>query len=74
MDPTDSPAPEPDTDPHEYTVAGSPVAVLRVKGGKFITIAPLPARTLDSSLAAIELDAADKLILSIQAAVAEEDD
>ncbi|WP_433426235.1 hypothetical protein ACQP1V_43065 (plasmid) [Microtetraspora malaysiensis] len=64
----------PTTDPYEYTVAGSPVAVLHTDGTDIIEILPLPGgRTLESSLTEITKGQARSLIRSLQAAIDEED-
>ncbi|NRQ31351.1 hypothetical protein HII36_05790 [Nonomuraea sp. NN258] len=60
-------------DPHEYTCAGSPVAVLRVDGSNAIEIAALPgSRTVEASLKEITLGEALALIASLTDAVDEE--
>ncbi|WP_188186951.1 hypothetical protein [Nonomuraea sp. SYSU D8015] len=62
-------------EPYEYTVAGSPVAVFRADDSPVIHIDPLPGgRTLDGSLADMSLDGAEKLKLSLQAALDQEKD
>jgi len=63
-----------DDEPYEYTVAGSPVAVLHTDGTDTIEILPLPgSRTLESSLTRITKDEAAKLVRSLQAAIDEEE-
>jgi hypothetical protein len=60
----------PTPEPHEYTCAGSPVAVLRVDGSNLIEIAALPgARTVEGSLQQITLEQALALIASLTDAV-----
>ncbi|MBT2234820.1 hypothetical protein [Nonomuraea sp. NEAU-A123] len=60
-------------EPHEYTCAGSPVAVLRVDGTNFIEIAALPgSRTVEGSLEKITLEEAQGLINSLTDAIEEE--
>lgn len=64
----------PEPEPFEYTVVGSPVAVLHTDGTDTIEIHPLPGgRTLESSLSEITKDQAAYLIRSLQAAIDEED-
>ncbi|MEQ4717849.1 hypothetical protein [Nonomuraea sp. B19D2] len=61
-------------EPYEYTVAGSPVAVSRTDNSPVIHIDPLPGgRTLDGSLSDMSLDQAEKLKLSLQAALDQEE-
>jgi hypothetical protein len=62
-----------DPEPHEYTAAGSPVAVLRVDGTNVIEIAALPgSRTVEGSLEKITLEEAQGLINSLTDAIDEE--
>ncbi|MEV0821886.1 hypothetical protein [Nonomuraea rubra] len=60
-------------EPHEYTCAGSPVAVLRADGSNHIEIAALPgSRTVEGSLERITLEEAVGLINSLTDAIDEE--
>ncbi|MCP2359800.1 hypothetical protein HD597_006820 [Nonomuraea thailandensis] len=63
----------PTPEPHEYTCAGSPVAVLRADGSNIIEIAALPgSRTVEGSLERITLEEALGLINSLTDAIEEE--
>ncbi len=56
----------------EYTVAGSPAAVLRAERSDIIHILPLPGRTLDE-LEYMTEDQTRKLVCSLQAALREDE-